>query len=160
MRVVGAHVPERRFPERHHVNGRRRGHRRLHDLERGRFGLESESAGRGGDAPSELDVAHAEIPDVAGHELHDDTRTPQVDIGLVVQLLVQLGDRRDEPCTRGERARPEVRVRSPIHDAPVVDSGGVVELLRSDRLDVHPPMVATKRRRRQGGDVRQNRSTC
>ena len=78
-----------------------------------RVGGHAQVAGGGRDLPGKLDVARAEPADVVRRQPHDDTRVPQVNIGMVIGGVGQHADRVDQRDPRPERPGPEVRARDP-----------------------------------------------
>ena len=78
-----------------------------------RVGGHAQVAGCGRDLPGKLDVARTEPADVVRRQPHDDTRVPQVNIGMVIGGVGQYADRVDQRDPRPERPGPEVRARDP-----------------------------------------------
>jgi NADPH:quinone reductase len=78
-----------------------------------RVGGHAEVACRGRNLPGKLDVARAQPADVVRHQPHDDTRVPQVNVGMVIGGVGEAADRVDQRDPGPERSGAEVRARDP-----------------------------------------------
>ena len=78
-----------------------------------RVGDHAEVARRGRNLPGKLDVARAQPADVVRRQPHDDTRVPQVNVGMVIGGVGEVADRVDQHDPGPERPGAEVRARDP-----------------------------------------------